>query len=325
MPKTRRCDEALLAKDLSGKTYIVTGSNSGIGLVTTRQLVKQGAHVVMACRRTNVAQEVADELMAESPRGGVEVIALDLGDLASVRAFADAFLSSHDRLDALVNNAGVMKTPEGTTKDGFEWQMGVNHLGHFLLTEKLLDLLKASAPSRIIILSSCFHDKAFGRQGEIRFEDLHFQERAYDGWAAYAQSKLANLLHAKELARRLEGTGVTAVSVHPGWVRTQLVRHSSGPIWIQNTLLRPLFALLGQIGEWDGAQTTLHCLLDDDVANHGGAYFSQVGLYRDKSCNPGGWPLQSPNPQAHLGDVSSRLWDVSAKAVGSRVSPPMGS
>jgi NAD(P)-dependent dehydrogenase (short-subunit alcohol dehydrogenase family) len=197
-------------------------------------------------------------------------------------------------------------------------QLGVNHLGHFLLTDLLLERLKASAPSRVVILSSCFHDKAFGILGEIYLEDLHFQHRPYHGWEAYAQSKLANLLHAKELDRRLEGSGVTAVSVHPGWVRTQLARHT-GPIWIQNVLLRPVLSLIGQIGEWDGAQTTLHCLLDDDVPNHGGAYFSQVGIYRDKSCNLGGWPLRSPNPQAHLEDVSSRLWDLSAEAVGIEV------
>ena len=316
MPKTRRCDEVLFDKDLSGKTYIVTGSNSGIGLVTTRQLVQQGAHVVMACRRIEVAQEAANELMAASPSGSVEVMPLDLGELASVRAFASAFLAAHEQLDGLVNNAGVMKTPEGTTSDGFETQLGINHLGHFLLTDLLLDRLKASAPSRIVILSSCFHDKAMGKLGEIDFDDLHFRNRPYHGWEAYAQSKLANLLHAKELGRRLEGSGVTAVSVHPGWVRTDLVRHQ-GPVWIQNVLLRPVFAMMGQIGEWDGAQTTLHCLLDEDVRNHNGAYFSQVGLYRDKSCNPGGWPLQSPNPQVHVEGVAARLWEVSAAAVGS--------
>ena len=138
-------------------------------------------------------------------------------------------------------------------RSGFETQFGTNHLGHYLLTEELLPAIRAAAPSRIVNLSSCFHDKAQGRPGHIDFEDPNFERRTYDGWTAYGQSKLANLLHARQLARRLEGTGVTAVSVHPGWVRTALVK-SFAPLWVQDVLLKPVFRLGGMIEPWEGTQ-----------------------------------------------------------------------
>lgn len=315
MTRALMCDPALLERDLGGKTMLVTGANSGIGFDTAKQLARQGAHVVLACRRPDAAQEALAELKQEIPDANAELMELDLGDLASVRAFAEAFLAKHARLDVLVNNAGVMNTPQGTTKDGFETQLGVNHLGHFLLTELLLERLRASAPSRVVCLSSCYHDKAMGREGDIHFDDLFFENTPYDGWTAYAQSKLANLLHARELARRLEGTGVTAVSVHPGWVRTNLARNTM-PLWVQNLVVRPVFGLMGMIEPWEGAQTSLHAVLADDVPEHNGAYFSQTGMYRDKACNKGGWPLRSPNPNAHDEVKAARLYEVSQKLVG---------
>jgi retinol dehydrogenase-13 len=243
------------------------------------------------------------------------VRALDLGVLASVRAFAAEFLAEHDRLDVLINNAGVMNTPKGTTADGFETQIGVNHFGHFLLTNLLLDVLKASAPSRIVNVSSCFHDKAQGREGRIHFDDLHYASRPYDGWEAYAQSKLANVLHAKELARRLAGSGVTAVSIHPGWVDTNLMRHSM-PSWAQ-TIARPVLRMMGMIRPWEGTQTTLFAALSPTVVDHPGAFYSQLGMYRDRSANKGGWPLRSPNPLVHDDALAARFWDLSEQAVGS--------
>jgi len=308
--KPLMCDPALLERDLSGQTAIVTGANSGIGFVTAKQLAKQGARVVLGCRRMDEAQARVEEIRAEQPGASLQPVKLDLSDLSSVRGFAEVFVASHDRLDVLVNNAGVMNTPPKRTKDGFELQLGVNHLGHFLLTDLLLDRLKASAPSRVVIVSSCYHDIAMGRKGVIDFDDLQFERRKYDGWAAYAQSKLANVLHAKELARRLEGTGVTAVSLHPGWVRTNLVRNSL-PVWFQNTVMRAVQGWIGMIEPWEGAQTTLHCVLADDVPEHAGAYFSQRGRYRDPACNAGGWPMPSPNPAAHDEVAAARLWDVS--------------
>jgi NAD(P)-dependent dehydrogenase (short-subunit alcohol dehydrogenase family) len=317
MSKPLMCDKSLFLLDLSGKTYVVTGANSGIGKVTAEQLAKQGATVVLACRNTAAGEEAKAEIVAALPRANVEVIPLDLGSLESVRKFASAFTQRHQRLDGLVNNAGVMNPPKGTTQDGFETQFGTNHLGHFYLTELLLDTLKSTPGSRIVNLSSCYHDKAMGREGKIHFEDLNYESRKYDGWEAYAQSKLANLLHAQELSRRLEGTGVTAVSVHPGWVRTNLVRHSV-PVFLQNAASFVL-RLAGMVEPWEGAQTTLFALLGPEVPSQSGAYFSQTGMYRVRSANRGGWPLVSPNPEVTKPGVAARLWSESERLIRSRV------
>ncbi|MEM9695999.1 MAG: SDR family oxidoreductase [Myxococcota bacterium] len=315
MPQPLRCDPSLLALDLRGKTHVVTGANAGIGRVTAQQLARQGARVVLACRNLEAGQAAAEEIQKLASGAEVETMRLDLGDLASVRSFAEAFSARFERLDGLVNNAGVMNTPQAKTKDGFEMQFGINHLGHFLLTECLVDMLKATEGARVVCLSSCYHDKAMGREGELVFDDLHFDRRPYDGWRAYAQSKLANLLHAKGLAKRYGEAGLTAVSVHPGWVRTQLARHSM-PVWVQDYLLRPVFGLMGMIEPWDGAQTTLYALLSPEMPQHNGGYFSQLGIYRDKAANKGGWPLRSPSPHAHDDAAVDRLWSVSADLVG---------
>ena len=316
MAKPLTCSPELLAKDLSGRVIVVTGANSGIGLVSANQLAKQGATVVYACRRVAEAEKAIAALKEEHPNVSASARALDLGDLASVRSFAEGVLAEHDTLHGLLNNAGVMNTAaDAKTKDGFEMQIGVNHLGHFLLTELLLGALKKGAPSRVVNVSSCFHDKAQGREGKIVVEDLSFQRRKYDGWEAYAQSKLANVLHARELAKRLDGTGVTAVSVHPGWVRTDLAKHTM-PLFMQNYVLRPILGLMGMIEPWQGAQTSLHALIADDVSEHSGAFYSQTGMYRDKACNKGGWPLTSPNPNAHDDAMAAALWTKSEELVG---------
>lgn len=316
MPQPLLCPPELFTQDLQGKVAIVTGAGSGIGLTTAEQLARQGMLVVLGVRRVPEGQAVAEGIRSRVPSALLEVRELDLGSLASVRRFAATFLAEHERLDLLINNAGVMNTPQGKTQDGFETQFGVNHLGHFLLTELLTARLVESAPSRIVNLSSCYHDKAVGREGDIHFDDLFFERRKYDGWAAYAQSKLANLLHARELAKRLAGTGVTAVSVHPGWVRTGLVRHSA-PVWLQNGLA-PLFRIIGMIEPWEGAQTSLYAALSPDVPAQSGAFFSQLGIYRTREARRGGWPLRSPNPNAHDDEKARRLWEVSEQLVGLR-------
>lgn len=315
MPKIHLCPSHLLETNLSGKTYIVTGGNSGIGLVTVEQLSRQGARVILACRRPEQGRLAVEAIKKGVIRGSIDVMELDLSDLDSVRSFVAAFDKLNLSLNGLVNNAGIMNTPSGKTRQGYEMQFGTNHLGHYLLTELLLPHLKKSSPSRVVNLSSCFHDKAMGREGKIDFDDLHFERRKYDGWAAYGQSKLANLLHAKQLAKRLSGSGVTAVSVHPGWVRTNLIRQSM-PVWLQDVLLKPVFKLAGMIEPWEGAQSTLYALLAPEVERHNGAYFSQVGIYRDKEATKGGWPLRSPNPHAHDDVAAERLDEISRKLVG---------
>lgn len=315
MAKTLICPENILNTNLSGKTYIVTGGYSGIGLATTEHLVKQGAKVIIGCRRPSEGEKAKKFLLEKIPSANIDILEIDLGNLNSIRTFAQNFLSKYDRLHGLINNAGVMYTPSGKTKDGFETQFGTNHLGHFLLTELLLPTLQQSAPSRIVILSSCFHDKAMGREGKINFEDLNFEKRKYNGWEAYAQSKLANLLYARYLGKKLNGTGVTAASVHPGWVRTNLVRFWM-PVWLQNIILRPILKLAGMIEPWEGAQSSLYALLSPEVEKYNGAYFSQKGIYRTFKANKGGWPLQSPNPHAHDDQVAEKLVQVSRKLVG---------
>lgn len=317
MPKTLMCDPKLFEKDLSGRIYIVTGANSGSGFATTKQLAEQGALVVGACRRVQAGKEAFADL--GEIRGSVEILELDLASLKSVRVFAEAFLAKYDQLDGLVNNAGVMHTPEGRTEDGFETQFGINYIGHFLLTELLLDTLKASAPARIVNVSSVAHAGMQGIYGEIVFDDLNFDKRGYHAGEAYANSKLAMVLHALDLARRLEGTGVSAFSVHPGWIRSNLVAGSRGAAgrFMQNVLMRPFARLLGTMSWFEGAQTSLHCLLDDDTPNHSGEFYSQNSiLYPNPENRPGGWPMKSPNSKAYDKELAEKLYHTSLELVG---------
>lgn len=315
MSKPLMCREELLELDLSGRTYFVTGGNSGIGLVTVEQLAKQGARVLAGCRDPKRSEPAFGAIRAKGYPGSVEAFELDLADLASVRRCAQRVLERSPRLDGLVNNAGVMNTPFGRTKDGFEMQFGTNHLGHFLFTELLVPRLLESSPARVVNLSSCYHDKAMGRFGEIDLDDPNFERRKYDGWVAYAQSKLANLLYARDLSDRFSKQGLCAVSVHPGWVRTRLIAPTM-PLWVQDRVLRPIGRWIGMLEPWEGAQTTLHCLLAPEVAEQSGAYFSQTGWYRDRSLNKGAWPMRSPNPNAHFPELPARLSASSRKLVG---------
>ncbi|MCX5557532.1 oxidoreductase [Streptomyces sp. NBC_00038] len=204
--------------DQSGRTAVVTGANSGIGYVTARELARKGAQVVLACRSEARGNEAGDRLVSEVPGAHVEFVRLDLGDLESVREFAATYERAYDRLDLLINNAGVMALPHGRTTDGFETQFGVNHLGHFALTGLLLPTLLGTPGARVVTLSSGVHALS-----NIDITDLN-SERQYRRWVAYGRSKTANLLFTHELARRLAtiGSEVVAAAAHPGYATTNL-------------------------------------------------------------------------------------------------------
>lgn len=223
--------------DLTGRLYVITGGNSGIGFEAAKHLGKAGADVVLACRSVGKAEEAAKELRAHN-QGRVDVVQLDLGDLSSVRSAAEEICNNHSKIDALINNAGVMQTPKQKTADGFEMQFGTNHLGHFLLSGLLIDLIEAAA-GRVVTLSSIAH-----LSGTIQFDDL-MGEKEYSATRAYTQSKCANLLFALELDRRLQASGKKAISIgcHPGYTRTNL--QSTGPTGFFNYLYKitnPIFA-----------------------------------------------------------------------------------
>ncbi|WP_290538120.1 oxidoreductase [Alcanivorax sp.] len=204
--------------DLSGKTILVTGANSGIGLEAVKLFAGKNAEVIMACRNVEKANAAAAEVRAVVPEARLEVMALDLADLASVKSFADAVKQRFAKLDVLLNNAGLMAPPLQRTKDGFEIQFGTNHLGHFALTGQLLELLEAADAPRIVQISSLAH-----RGGKLMWGNLN-AEKSYSRWAFYCQSKLANLIFARDLNRRLEKAGSTihAYAAHPGYSATHL-------------------------------------------------------------------------------------------------------
>ncbi|TRZ17433.1 hypothetical protein HGM15179_009687, partial [Zosterops borbonicus] len=285
---------------MRGKTVIITGANSGLGRAAAAELLRMRARVIMGCRDRARAERAAREIRAEvgereDGAGELVVRELDLASLRSVRAFCHRVLQEESRLDVLINNAGIFQCPYMKTEDGFEMQFGVNHLGHFLLTNLLLGLLKNSAPSRIVVVSSKLY-----KYGEINFEDLN-SEISYNKSFCYSRSKLANILFARELARRLEGTGVTVNSLHPGIVRTNLGRHVNIPL-----LAKPLFNLVS----WaffktplEGAQTSIYLASSPDVEGVSGKYF---GDCREEELLP----------KAMDDLVARKLWDISEVMVG---------
>ncbi|KAM4723780.1 retinol dehydrogenase 14a [Anableps anableps] len=282
---------------MRGKIVIVTGANSGIGKATAAAIVKLQGRVIMACRDQARAEEAAQDIRQETGADGRQVMVkqLDLASLRSVRSFCEDIIKEEPRIDVLINNAGVYQCPYTKTEDGFEMQFGVNHLGHFLLTHLLLDLLKRSAPSRIVVVSSKLY-----KHGDINFEDLN-SEHFYDKGFAYSRSKLANLLFTCELARRLEGSGVTVNALTPGIVRTNLGRHVHIPL-----LAKPLFNLLSRglfKSPEEGAQTSVYLASSPDVDGVQGKCFAD--------CKPLDL-LDKATDQ----EVASKLWDISEVMVG---------
>lgn len=289
----------------TGRTVIVTGANTGIGYETARALARKGARVTLACRDMKKATDAAARIQAEGISGSVQAQALDLSDLESVRAFAESFSAAQQRLDLLINNAGVMIPPKGQTKQGFELQFGTNHLGHFALTAHLLPLLLRAPGSRIVVVSSTAH-----HMGRMNFDDLNFEQRGYRAWAAYAQSKLANLLFARELQQRLSaaGAGTIVTAAHPGYTATDLQRNSA----LTSRLLNPLLAMKPA----DGALPTLRAATDPD-AKHG-EYFGPKGLFEIS-----GPPDRARyNRRAQDNAAAARLWTTSEELTRVRFELP---
>lgn len=277
------------AQRLDGKTVVITGANTGIGKETAIDLAKRGARVIMACRDMEKGQAALKEVVENSANENVALMKLDLSDTKSIREFADNINKDEEKLHILLNNAGVMVCPYGKTADGFEMQIGVNHMGHFLLTHLLLDLIKKSAPSRIVTVSSMAH-----LFGSINLDDIN-SEKSYDKKAAYAQSKLANVLFTRSLAKRLEGTGVTAYSLHPGVVQTDLWRHLSGPQQFVMKVVSPFTKSSSQ-----GAQTSIYCAVEPSLEKESGGYYSD--------CAPA-----KCSAKAEDDDLAQRLWELSCR------------
>jgi retinol dehydrogenase 12 len=277
--------------DLQGKTFVITGANTGIGKITARELAKRGAHVILACRSLDKTQPVIDELKRETGNDKIEFVALDLADLASVRRCAEELLARNIPIHGLINNAGLAGS-RGTTKDGFELTFGTNHLGHYLLTRLLLDRLKQSGPARIINVASKSHYQAKG----INWDALRAKTKSRTGLNEYAVSKLSNVLFTKELARRLEGSNVTTYALHPGVVATDVWRRVPGPMrWVMKKFM---------VTPEEGAQTSIRCATAPELATETGRYYDRDGQER------------RPAKLANDEQLAKQLWTKSAEWTG---------
>lgn len=283
--------------DQSGRVAIVTGANSGIGYETARALAHKGATVIMACRSVEKGQAANRQIRDEDPRGTVAVMALDLADLSSIREFAEAFKQEYQRLDLLINNAGVMMLPNySKTADGFEMQFGTNHLGHYALTGLLLETISRTPGARVVTVSS-----SAVRYGHMNFDNLNAEE-SYDKRGAYGQSKLANLLFTAELQRRFEAAGLDAIAVaaHPGWTTTNLQQHT------RLRILNPIFAQDPEMG----ALPTLYAATSPDV--RGGDYYGPDGFFEMRGHPTKVEPIDRSKDEAD----AKKLWEVSEELTG---------
>ncbi|XP_078278154.1 dehydrogenase/reductase SDR family member 13-like [Rhinoraja longicauda] len=278
---------------LKGRTAIVTGANSGIGKATALDLASRGARVIAACRNKQRAEAAILDIRKKSGNNQVIYMHLDLASLKSVRAFAETFLKSEPQLHLLVNNAGNVGI--GRTADGFNMAWGINHLGHFLLTGLLLDRLKLCAPSRVVVVTSITH-----RLGRVDLTNLTSTGAGYlNSLVSYSTSKLCNVLFARELANRLEGTNVTIYSVHPGFVFTNVFRD----LGIVCKLLFFPVAFLFFRSPAEGAQTIIHCAVQEGIEKFSGRYFADCGV-------------RQVSPRARDDAVARKIWEVSERLAG---------
>ncbi len=290
--------------DQSGRVAVVTGANSGLGFVTARELARAGADVVVACRDLGKGEAAVSQILARAPSGSARVSELDLADLESVREFAERFAGEHARLDLLINNAGIMAPPRRLTKDGFESQIGVNHLGHFALSGLLLEPLLSAPQPRVVTVSSGMH-----RIGKVDFDDLQ-SERRYNNWLAYGQSKLANLYFCFELQRRATAADwpLKSLASHPGYAATNL--QTSGPA---RGYERRLLALVNRLGAQSpemGALPSLYAATIPQIA--GGSFVGPDGLFEGR-----GYPhIVAASRRAYDADAWRRLWEASVQLTG---------
>jgi NAD(P)-dependent dehydrogenase (short-subunit alcohol dehydrogenase family) len=290
--------------DQSGRVALVTGANSGLGLIAARELARAGARVVLACRNMDKGATALRQITDGLPEAEAELAALDLASLDSIRSFAQKFPKAHDGLDLLINNAGVMAPPRRTTKEGFELQFGTNHLGHFALTGLLLGALEGRRDARVVTVSSTAH-----RMGRINFDDLH-GERHYRRWRAYGQSKLANLIFALELDRRLRAAGstISSLAAHPGYAATNL-QSASAPV-LDRAVMVVTNLLVAQDAEV-GALSLLYAATQPGL--EGGTYVGPEGRGEQRGHpQPEAVPARAALDQT----VAARLWAVSEEATG---------
>ena len=290
--------------DLTGKVIVVTGANSGIGREAARELARKGAEVIMACRDQTKAQAALQDIKGEIPEARLASLTLDLADLASIKRFAEEFRNRYDRLDVLLNNAGIMLVPYGRTTDGFERQFGTNHLGHFALTGHLIDLILDTPGSRVVNISSNAH---YG--GEMDFNDLQFEHGGYKSMKAYSRSKLANLLFTYELQRRFERRVAKslALAAHPGISATGLADHflQGRAVWLIQGIMKVLF----QSAEM-GALPGLRAATDPHA--QGGSYYGPGG-----KGERAGFPKVISSNQVSRSEVdAARLWSISEELTG---------
>jgi NAD(P)-dependent dehydrogenase (short-subunit alcohol dehydrogenase family) len=304
--------EVIAGHDLSGKTALVTGASSGLGIETTRALLSAQAEVILAVRDGAKGERVAQELRETTSNPHAHVLSVDLGSLASIRQAAEQFRARWSRLHLLINNAGVMATPQSYTLDGFETQFGTNHLGHYLMTLLLLPALQAAAPARVVVLSSSGH-----RRSDIHFDDIQYRHRPYDKWEAYGQSKTANALFAVGLTQHYGYQDITANAINPGAIRTGLQQHLSPEDqlaigWIDEEGHQT--NLLNWKTPEQGAATSVWAAVGQELEGIGGRYL--------EDCQEAA-PLEPETPRGHgylpyalAPDHAERLWNISRDLVG---------
>lgn len=302
-------DEVIDGIDLSKQKILITGASGGLGAETARALAAAGGHVTIAARDLKKARGVADSIREGQPSAKVSVIHLDLTSLESVRSCAEGYMAENDSLTVLINNAGVMACPLERTDPGWELQLATNHIGHFLLTCRLIPALRAGAPGRVINLSSAGH-----RLGNVNFEDPHFEHREYDKWSAYGQSKSANILFTVELDRRLASSGVRSHAVHPGMIMTELARHLL-PQDIEDLTSRsgPTSGQLAFKPVEAGAATAVWTATAPELEGHGGLYCEDCHVGSEKRSDDSleGYAAYAMDPIA-----AGRLWSLSEEWVG---------